>query len=115
MADLIDRQAAIDAVMRLQPYSNKRELINRIESSIADAEGYLGGIAMSLDELEDLDSIDAEPVRHERWIYICNSSVNGLKVCECTGCHRRTYGSLDFCGNCGAKMDGERRTDERPN
>lgn len=68
MSDLIDRQKAIDAIMELQPYSTKRELINRIESSIADAEGYLGGIAMALDEIEDLPSVEAVEVKHGRWL-----------------------------------------------
>ena len=57
-------------------------------------------------------TIEAEPVRHGRWIYIRNSSFNPLKICECSVCHRKTYGSLDFCGNCGAKMDEERKTDD---
>ena len=38
------------------------------------------------------------------WIYIGNSEVNGLKICECDVCGKRTYGSHAFCPNCGAKM-----------
>lgn len=47
-----------------------------------------------------------EPIRHGFWKYIRNSSL-GLKICECSVCHKRTYGSLRYCANCGAKMDGE--------
>lgn len=37
------------------------------------------------------------------WIYI-GQSQKGLKVVECTNCHKRQYGSLNYCGNCGADM-----------
>ena len=39
------------------------------------------------------------------WTYIGNSEVNGLKICECSVCEKRTYGSLNYCPNCGAKME----------
>ena len=39
-----------------------------------------------------------------RWIYICNSEVNGLKIVKCSECGKRTYGSGNYCPNCGAKM-----------
>ena len=41
------------------------------------------------------------------WIYCGNSDVNGLKICECTNCHKRNYGSHKFCPNCGADMRGK--------
>ena len=39
------------------------------------------------------------------WTYICNSEVNGLKIVECSECGKRTYGSGNYCPNCGAKME----------
>lgn len=54
--------------------------------------------------INELPSADVEPIRHGFWKYICNSSL-GLKICECSVCHKRTYGSLTYCANCGAKMD----------
>ena len=39
------------------------------------------------------------------WIYI--GQRNGLKVVECTNCHKRQYGSMKYCGNCGAYMRGK--------
>ena len=41
------------------------------------------------------------------WTYIGNNGVNGLKICECSQCHKRTYGSHNYCPNCGADMRGE--------
>lgn len=40
------------------------------------------------------------------WIYI--GQRNRLKVVECTNCHKRQYGSMKYCGNCGADMRGEK-------
>lgn len=61
--------------------------------------------------------IDAEPVRHGRWIFSPDHS-EGV----CTHCNFKIYGRpyqntylivpYNYCPNCGAKMDGERRTDE---
>lgn len=44
--------------------------------------------------------------KNGKWIYLFNSEVNGLKVCQCNACNRRAYGSTDFCPNCGADMRG---------
>ena len=41
------------------------------------------------------------------WIYIRNSEVNGLKIVECSECGKRTYGSGNYCPNCGARMRGD--------
>lgn len=101
MSDLIDRQRAIDVLAADMPQTYTPDGSHYADDDIFKAQEIY---ADCITRLEQLPSV--ETVRHERWIYICNSSINGLKICECTGCHRRTYGSLDFCGNCGAKMDG---------
>ena len=41
-----------------------------------------------------------------KWEYIGQSEVTGLKIVKCTNCHKRQYGSMDYCGNCGADMRG---------
>ena len=43
------------------------------------------------------------------WIYI--GQRNRLKVVECTNCHKRQYGSMKYCGNCGAYMRKEAEND----
>lgn len=71
-------------------------------------------------QIKDLSAVDAVPVVHGRWI----TNKHGETVCsECdnnalqvlTGClvnrHFEPHKS-EFCPNCGAKMDGERRDDE---
>lgn len=39
-----------------------------------------------------------------KWTYIGISEVTGLKICKCSVCNKRTYGSQNFCPNCGADM-----------
>lgn len=59
-------------------------------------------------EIWNLSSV--QPIRPKgEWIYIGQSEATGLKICKCSECHKRTYGSLDFCGNCGADMRGEEK------
>ena len=53
-----------------------------------------------------------EPLRTGHWTYICNSKVNGLKIVRCSACNKRTYGSTDFCPNCGAKMIEPQESEE---
>ena len=58
--DCISRQAAIDVGLRLCGRDTKAELINLCEASIADSEGYAGGILDYMGELEDLPSTQPE-------------------------------------------------------
>lgn len=59
-------------------------------------------------------TIDAEPVRHGRWIY---KGVRGrFPVCECSVCGNVENAdwavlgdNVNYCPICGAKMGGERR------
>lgn len=55
--------------------------------------------------LEDIEKQPCEERPKGKWTYIGNSEVNGLKICECSVCEKRTYGSLKYCPNCGAKME----------
>lgn len=39
------------------------------------------------------------------WIYIGNKDIkHSMKIVECDSCHKRNYGSSDYCPNCGARM-----------
>lgn len=42
------------------------------------------------------------------WVFIGNSEFTQLSVYECSSCYRRSYGSLEYCGRCGAKMRGKK-------
>lgn len=66
-----------------------------------------------LDEIADTFPIDAEPVRHGRWIE--RYSPGGVRLCECSVCGTSAisqddtwgyvinYYKTDYCPNCGAK------------
>jgi len=64
---------------------------------------------MAVDDLQYLPTIEAEPVRHGRWI-----DKGEYAVCtECGGRSGTQYDGVEpialmarFCQNCGARMDG---------
>ena len=60
--------------------------------------------------LEDCETIDAEPIRHGKWIW-------EEQVYKCSVCSHKAYGNIlecmdgtyKYCPNCGARME---ETDE---
>lgn len=52
-------------------------------------------------------AVDAEPVRHGRWIYR-NESVFPDYACSLCGCTSIFVADAKYCPVCGAKMDGGR-------
>lgn len=66
----------------------------------------------ALDMVEDAPTIDAEPVRHGRWIdrgdYITTAYGSlDLKICSCCNAEVTLDGYDYYCPNCGAKMRGD--------
>lgn len=65
-----------------------------------------------LDRIDEQPTIDAVPVRHGQWIY---KGVRGrFPVCECSVCGNAENAdwavlgdNVNYCPNCGAKMDKE--------
>lgn len=61
---------------------------------------YRHAVGDCLEIIRDMPTVDAEPVRHGRWI-VADDGVTRCSIC---------YGASDyersFCGDCGAKMDG---------
>ena len=58
-------------------------------------------------ELSCLPAVDAEPVRHGRWVAEIDRMGNYAHCSEC-GCRCRGYApNYKYCPNCGAKMDAE--------
>lgn len=55
--------------------------------------------------INDMPTIEAEPVRHGRWI----KQENGMNVCS--ACEAKRVSRFNFCGNCGAKMDADHIAD----
>jgi hypothetical protein len=63
MSNLIDRQAAIDAILEQTVCATKRELVERCDTNISDENGWLGGVCIALDTIEDLPSAQPEIIR----------------------------------------------------
>lgn len=61
--------------------------------------------------IRNAPTIDAEPVRHGRWLYNYYPTVwyghGEPPEWVCSECEERAYNTYDYCPNCGAKMDGE--------
>ena len=71
MNDCISRQAAIDALVGITRFKTKHELMQRVNASVQDEQGWLGAVAECLDEIEDLPS--AQP---ERTCVNCGRTAN---------------------------------------
>lgn len=76
--------------------------------------GYYDARQVDLDAIDSASTIEAEPVRHGRWIPTeYDGYANGAPVWdkwECSECGHEHSGEEDtltaFCPNCGARMDG---------
>ena len=76
--------------------------------------GYIGNglqlIQMAINCIKNAPTIDAEPVRHGRWIQ--SKIVPAYHYCSlCKVTHKmemscNVYVFMKYCPNCGAKMDG---------
>ena len=55
--------------------------------------------------IDKVPTVDAEPVRHGRWI----DKSGGIEGAwnHCSVCGERAIDLYDYCPNCGAKMDEE--------
>lgn len=60
-------------------------------------------------DIEQIQRIDAEPVKHAHWIVIAPRDVNEEPDFSCSSCFciSPTRGYTRYCPNCGARMDGE--------
>lgn len=58
--------------------------------------------------LESIPSADVEPVRHGRYKSYENS-YGWRCICSVCGCDFKApmFGTVNYCPNCGARMDGE--------
>jgi len=65
------------------------------------------------EEIDNAPTIDAEPVRHGKWITYCKTKDSNLLICsECKMLFNVGMGRIDeshYCPNCGARMDAERK------
>lgn len=95
----------------MDEYIRKEDALNAISCDITitgreNAETVCKAIASFTDGIKALEPADVAPVVHSRWEYKCGEI-------QCPECGNRIHridlsGCLNFCPNCGAKMDGEK-------
>lgn len=67
-------------------------------------------IAVVQQNIKDATTIDAEPVRHGRWIPVKVPNEWDKGQCsECKSIFNSSVWGTNYCPNCGAKMDGEQK------
>jgi hypothetical protein len=87
------------------------ELRKAIEAAAPDSDSpyYVAvqrGLYIAIDKIITAPTIDAEPVRHGRWIY--DDEITELQGCSvCGEFDKRTAVPPKRCDHCGAKMDSE--------
>lgn len=92
----------------------KREPLLRIAKEL---QGKVFGSPLIVREIENAPAEDVVEVKHGEWIKETEyydddySECNVRKVFRCSLCGRTEKYKEPYC-NCGAKMDGERRTDD---
>ena len=83
------------------------------------AQGLVDGLKAVLEVIESAEPIEAEPVKHGRWLPYMEEMDNGFGETylvqtglQCS--ERGAYGCCggNFCKNCGAKMDLEEKKDD---
>lgn len=98
MAEYIKREELMEFPIRRNHYDRKN-----------GNKHFINGIETVLEYAENLPAADVAPVRHGRWI-----DKGEYAVCtECGGRSGTQYDGVEpiplmiqFCPNCGAKMDG---------
>lgn len=102
MAEYIEREAAIDAIMKVYV----RTAGYKARERVFEAE----------EAVRRLPAADVAPVRKGRWLsweeafQKTSKRKNNLGV-FCDKCHKHNDNRTDYCPNCGAKMDGGIKTD----
>ena len=91
---LIDADALMETIR-----GNEYPLTSHLNSR--DNGMFTIGIQQAVDEQP---TIEAEPVRHGRWIYINGREYLGPR---CSSCQKGYDYKYNYCPNCGSRMDGE--------
>ena len=78
MSDYIKREDALNA-LREYPVTKLKTAIRRLQSA------------------------DVAPIRHGRWVVI---DAEEPRRYGCSECKRLSWNMENYCGNCGARMDG---------
>ena len=68
---------------------------------------------VDVDDIENMPTVDAEPIRHGHWIGIDDEPCEVFECDKCgyiteeIGCADNKPNNFNYCPNCGAKMEVE--------
>jgi len=96
MSDLISREAALNA---LKSYCNGCDNYNGVRCGSCLIDNAIIAV-------DAVPSVDAEPVRHGKWVYH-EDDLMSWNSCSLCGCEAFDLHGANYCPNCGAKMDLE--------
>ena len=89
--------------------TNEKRLIDANAADVERIPCYYGDHCYTEDVQEWLNeqpTVDAVEVVHGRWIKR-NNGIGYMPLYECSVCGKYWDDDMNFCGECGAKMDGE--------
>lgn len=99
MTEYIDRQEAIYQI---------REAVRKFPNS------FYNGIEAVRSIIRNLPAADVAPVRHGRWkVKQDNEMLLPQFTCSECGATYQNVSPDNYCGNCGAKMDGAKMDGEK--
>lgn len=119
MSDLISREAVVK-MLHEKTESYRPSMFN------TEGECYIAKVIAfeALQEVSHMPAVDAEPVKHGRWIYDKNANDWGIGGYVCSECRAKNdnlpcaetmnpmmFVGSSFCPNCGVKMVEEEQHD----
>ena len=84
MAEYIDREAAIAAIMSEPPDAHYPQWY--------------------ADKIKAIPDADVAPVRHGRWLCV---DTDTEQFFLCNRCKKKEFWESNYCPNCGSRMDGD--------
>lgn len=103
MLELIDRKAALEKMCELCGYRCEK-FEKAMQSTHPD---FVSDKCNNYRFLAEQPKVEAEPVRHGRWIMLEPYGAHHTRRRKCSECGEIKAQELtNFCPNCGAEMDG---------
>lgn len=105
MSDLISRKDAIEAIANLTCFGIE-EIKVQCDKSVADSEGWLGGLRDAVIEIEALPSVEPE---HKKGKWNNYKDEHCCSVCQSVVIQENWDDDIryDYCPYCGAEMRDE--------
>ena len=97
----------IDADALIKKFQSDKEYFDKV----GDTTFAMATIGV-INDIDKAPTIDAVSVVHGEWIEAEEDWRQQIAFWRCSECGHTTSTMYNFCPNCGAKMDGERKTDD---